>query len=538
MKFDNVFKYIGEYGLYHKLVTLSICCLIFLNSFTNISTVFISGNMDHHCKPPDEANCSELYLGDCWNTNDSMSLPPDDEGTLLINETQCRMYENDTTELIDCEHGWAYDRSRYDSTIVSEFDLVCEDSYLVSLASSLYLAGFFVGSILFGLLCDFLGRRKGAFLGLALALSFTMLCSLSKSYVMYVSFRFLSGISDIGLYVSVFTYVTELVPPSRRAMVSIIVIIYWCFGIMMLAPIAYFIRSWDKLLMTFSISLSPLLLLYFFIPESPRWLLAKGKTEEAKLVIQKIAKRNKVGDLPDDILDNLEVGCDSSESTKTSPLIILRYTQMRRKTVYITYSWFAVNLAYYGLTYGVEGLNVDVYIGTFLGGVTELFACLFTWFFIQKLGRRCSLAGTLVAGGVACFINIWIPVTLVAFRTSLAMIGKFFITSAFGIVYIYTVELFPTNIRSTGLGICSFFSRVAGMLAPQILFLEKVWAPLPLVAFSFTSVTSGLVALLLPETLNVPLPQTIEEAEMITRKNNISGNKDFESLQMQGAANT
>ncbi|XP_071956469.1 organic cation transporter protein-like [Antedon mediterranea] len=63
-------------------------------------------------------------------------------------------------------------------------------------------------------------------------------------------------------------------------------------------------------------------------------------------------------------------------------------------------------------------------------------------------------------------------------------------------------------------------SRFAGVLAPQILFLEKLWKPLPLVAFSFTSMSAGLLVLLLPETLNYPLPQTIEEAELVTRETN------------------
>ncbi|XP_033124176.1 organic cation transporter protein-like [Anneissia japonica] len=195
---------------------------------------------------------------------------------------------------------------------------------------------------------------------------------------------------------------------------------------------------------------------------------------------------------------------------------------------------FSIVLVYYGLTYGVEGLNVNVYIGTFLGGLTEAFAYLFTWFIIQKFGRRLMLGGTLMTGGIACFVNIWIPSSFVELRTATAMIGKFFITSAFSIVYIYTVELFPTDIRTFGLGFCSSVSRVAGVLAPQILFLQKLWTHLPLVAFSVTSVTAGLFAFLLPETLNVPLPQTIEEAELIKRTNKQTS-RGFHDTELQPA---
>ncbi|XP_071956660.1 organic cation transporter protein-like [Antedon mediterranea] len=202
---------------------------------------------------------------------------------------------------------------------------------------------------------------------------------------------------------------------------------------------------------------------------------------------------------------------------KTNPLVLIRYPLMRRKTLNIAFSWFTINLVYYGITYGIESFKVNVYIGIFLSGVSEIFAYLFTWFVLQKFGRRYTLAGTLVLGGIACFINIWIPVSFVGLRTAVAMFGKFFIASAFAIVYVFSAELFPTDVRTIGVGICSFCSCASGMLAPQVLFFGKLWTHLPLVTFSVMSVSAGLFALLLPETINVPLPQTIEEAEMMTR---------------------
>ncbi|XP_033123977.1 organic cation transporter protein-like isoform X2 [Anneissia japonica] len=410
MKFDDIFTYLGEYGRYSKLLSLSVCSLIISNAFFNICTVFINGSMDHHCKLAETANCSDVDGDECWKANLSMSLPPDDEGTLFINETQCRIYtsnENET-ELTDCEHGWTYDRSQYKSTIVSEFDLVCDDSYKSSLAASLYLAGFFFGSIIFGFMCDYYGRKRTIFVALAVTLLAGLMSGLASSYWLFAISRFLIGIANIGLFCSIFTYVTELVGPSRRAMIATIANLYWCLGYMLTAVIGYFIRSYRTLLVASSIAMSPLLLLYFLIPESARWLLVKKKTDEAKLILQRIAKGNNDGNLPDEIFENLEVDTESKATRKTNPLDIIRYRSMRFKTINITYSWFAINLVYYGLTYGVEGLNVDVYLGTFLGGLTEMFAYLFTWFFIQKVGRRLTLGGTLVAGGSGCLVNLWI----------------------------------------------------------------------------------------------------------------------------------
>nr|CAD7456248.1 unnamed protein product [Timema tahoe] len=94
-----------------------------------------------------------------------------------------------------------------------------------------------------------------------------------------------------------------------------------------------------------------------------------------------------------------------------------------------------------------------------------------------------------------------------------AMIGKLAITASYGTVYVFSAEQFPTVIRNVALGASSTCARVGGILAPYVNLLADYWQPLPLLIFGVLALTAGLFSLLLPETLDKKLPDTIEEGE-------------------------
>ncbi|XP_071957174.1 organic cation transporter protein-like [Antedon mediterranea] len=527
MIFDDVFKYIGKYDKYQAVLTHIICLVTIAHTMSNIGTVFLNGSMDHYCKPSDDVitNCTVYECG-----IEIQVLPQDDDSTAFIDESKCRMYtstEGNDTHVVKCEHGWNYDQSQYKSTIVSEFDLVCEDRYKVSIAASSYLFGYFFGSIVFGTISDYFGRKRGMIIALTMKVVTGTILSISPSYWFYFVFRVLNGATTIGSYIATFVYVNEIVAPSKRAKVSTICYLYWCIGFLFLALFGFFLRSWRTLYLTISLCPIPVIAVYFFIPESPRWLVLQNRQEEAKLILQKIAKKNKK-EFPEGFIEKIQIQQDLHRrewSRKTAIINIFRYPNMRKKSLILIYCWCTVCLAYYGFLYGVESLDISVYLGVALSGIIEGLAVCCALFSIQKFGRRLTLGGLLNAAGIMCFINIWIPSDMEGIRTAVSLGGQCFVTATFYLVYIYTSEIFSTDVRSFGVGLCSLMARVAGMLAPQILYLKVVWNPLPLVTFSVTSVSAGLLAFLLPETLNFPLCQTVEEAELVTRTTNRRKNR-------------
>ena len=102
----------------------------------------------------------------------------------------------------------------------------------------------------------------------------------------------------------------------------------------------------------------------------------------------------------------------------------------------------------------------------------------------------------------------------------LSLVGKFGAAANFGIVYVYTAELFPTVIRNTAIGACSTVARVGGMMAIMIGLLATYWTPAPMLIMGIVAVVAGTLALLLPETVGTKLPETMEDAINIGKNSN------------------
>ncbi|GFR15265.1 organic cation transporter protein [Trichonephila clavata] len=111
--------------------------------------------------------------------------------------------------------------------------------------------------------------------------------------------------------------------------------------------------------------------------------------------------------------------------------------------------------------------------------------------------------------------------------TTLGLVGKFFVSGSFRLLYLYTAEIFPTGVRNVTLGSCSMCARLGSILAPFIRDLGKAThSAVPNSLYAFLALTSGLLALLLPETRGLDLPDTLQEGENLGEITNGSGKDD------------
>ena len=102
---------------------------------------------------------------------------------------------------------------------------------------------------------------------------------------------------------------------------------------------------------------------------------------------------------------------------------------------------------------------------------------------------------------------VWVTV-------SLAMIGKFGIAASFAVFYVFVGELLPTVLRSQAMGIASFIAGIGLLTFPYIVHLAVYSRVLPLIVMGSLSVAGAITSIFLPETLNIHLPQTVEEGEL------------------------
>lgn len=180
---------------------------------------------------------------------------------------------------------------------------------------------------------------------------------------------------------------------------------------------------------------------------------------------------------------------------------------------------------YYGLSLNAGNLGNNLYVSSFLNGLVEIPSYILIGLLLDSVGRRLLLSSCLLLSGVACLGGVFIRVPdrcrereggeeIYCWEETVnmvcALIGKFGISAAFSLAYIYTAEIFPTDVRNLALGLCSQGARVAGIVAPQQARLATISPSLPFVFFATLAITAGGLTLLLPETSNRALTETMD----------------------------
>lgn len=193
--------------------------------------------------------------------------------------------------------------------------------------------------------------------------------------------------------------------------------IFYTIGLIALAGIAYIIHDWIYLTLATSLPFLLYTIYWFFLPESPRWLLANGKFEEALKILETLAKINK-RELPSSFKQQLKQKMMFSKSesqdgkgrtNSVNVFSLCKTPNMRLKTILITINWFANTTVYMGLSYYGPVLGSNQYLSFFLSSVVEIPSYLFCWALLDRWGRRWLLCCCMVVSGVTCICTMILP---------------------------------------------------------------------------------------------------------------------------------
>ncbi|XP_043912404.1 solute carrier family 22 member 15-like isoform X2 [Protopterus annectens] len=399
------------------------------------------------------------------------------------------------------------------TSIVSEWFLIKEDAYKVHLAGSLFFAGLLIGNVSFGPLSDKLGRKPVFLAGLFLEVIFGYVTCLAPNYAVFAASRLFVGVMNGGMSLVSFVLTQEYVGKAYWALTGSVTNLTFAVGITCYALMGYFVKEWRSLAAAAN-SFGVLFFLFaVMLPESPRWLYAQGNTEKAEKLLQYFALRN--GNERSAIKLKPCAGTEKTNESSRGVLDIVKNPVLRWRTVILMYVWYVCSLVYYGLTLNTSELQGNQYLNLALSGLVEVPAFPVCMYFIEKpwAGRRKTMAGFLVFSGLACIFTMVLPEQSESFLNTavIALCGKLAVSAAFNILYIFTSELYPTVVRSAGLGICAMSSRFGGILAPFVPSMRSVSTSMPFVVFGVSGVSAGILDLLLPETLNKPIAEGMDD---------------------------
>ncbi|PHE95805.1 MFS transporter [Bacillus wiedmannii] len=330
--------------------------------------------------------------------------------------------------------------------------------------------GMAVGALVFGILSDKIGRKSVFIITLLLFSIGSGLTALTTTLAMFLVLRFLIGMGLGGELPVASTLVSESVEAHERGKIVVLLESFWAGGWLIAALISYFVipkYGWEVAMVLSAVPALYALYLRWNLPDSPKF--------------QKVEKRPSV-------IENVKLVWSG---------------EYRKATIMLWILWFSVVFSYYGMFLWLPSVMVlkgFSLIKSFQYVLIMTLAQLPGYFtaawFIERLGRKFVLVTYLI--GTACSAYLFGVAESLTILIVAGMLLSFFNLGAWGALYAYTPEQYPTVIRGTGAGMAAAFGRIGGILGPLLVgYLVASQASLSLIFTIFCgSILIGVVAVI------------------------------------------
>lgn len=540
LDFDEILDAIGPRGIFQIRTTIILwfCCATL--NMTVLSFVFVAFTPKYRCPITacGESSATSTFYQDPMTETYPDFLTQAFGSEVAAKTSHCQEYLFPDQDSLTCEdyiHRLAtdlnsanvsscsssdliIDENYVKSSLVIDYDFTCSRAFLKNVINSLYLVGMLLGSFIIGSLSDRCGRLKGLLLSILLVSVAGSLCALQPPLIVLGILRVICGMGGVGAFICGYVIVVEMVTPKYSIQMNMLISIGFVIGSMILTGLSFFIREWKYLQLAIHMPLILLLSYGFLVPESPRWLISKGRHLEAKKIIAQIAKANGRAEPThlygkSNTVHTYHEIRSVDEIEKVSLWEVFNHRPLLWRTLAMMVNWFSVTMSFYGIIFTLTSLAGDPYLNFFLGILTELPGIFLVYASVRFVGRRINMSFLMTLGGVSCIIaGISMGSNFHLSQRIFALLAKLCAAAIFNSIFLYTTELYPTNIRNSALGSCSTIGRIGGVSALLLGGLRQIWVPLPLLVYGCIGIIAGFGTLFLPETTGTPLPETIEEA--------------------------
>ena len=531
--FESVLSQVaGEEGPWQRRALARVSLAALLMGVHSLSAVVLTAAPTHRCAPPPELRTLKLprnaYIPTFF-TNDGLSHE-DSCHTFNLSLTSDGELLN-SSGLVSCSQ-FEFDPEPYGRTVTVELALVCKRAQLVTAVQSLFMLSVLVGFLLWGVLSDMFGRRAVAWWCSLLTPLASLAVAAAPSLPAFLALRAVLGLLLPGTFGCLLVLSMESVGVESRGVYGIIFQLPFDAGLVLTAAAALTTHSWRVLQLLLSMPALLLPLLLWTLPESPRWLLGRGRLTEAASALEEIAAGN--GRPPPDrhhLLRQLDA-CRQNESSALlgtdvekrqqnccvaacSDFIQL-FATPRMRAISLSCFWCLVvdGLVAYGISEDAPHLGGNAYTALFLSGGVGLLSAIAAVVFSGWLGRRPTVMTANLVTALPCVLLLAVPSSDHWARLALAMAARLSVSVAQKVQNLYSTELFPTTLRSAGFGAGATCTRLGALLAPVVITAAGgVYWGAPSAVFAGCSVLAAAAAWHLPETRGRRLLDTIESVE-------------------------
>ncbi|KAJ6636238.1 Organic cation transporter 1, partial [Pseudolycoriella hygida] len=529
---DTIYEEIGGFGKFQIFVYVLICIPLIIISCCNLSYIIVAGDLEYRCFIPecdiDHGNEALQWVHIAIpNKYDKLSkcerFAPV-SGVNVTKDSVCPWSFNQSVVLTCDEFVYL----THEHMLLNEFNLTCESNeWKLSIVGSLAYMAECISLPFIGLFADKYGRRPTLIGSITLVSIVGIAKTFSPNYLTFMILHFVGALFGAGVFSIVFVIGSEVVGPSGRGLGAAIISNAFSASQMVIAVVTMFITEFRALLrILFGLAALTLTFLWL-VPESVRWLFSVKEYRKGANILENVAKWNG-RKLPADTLielrkqnkSNLLLGetvKHGKDDVEYPVMTTLKSRILRNRLLNCCYCFFTNALIYFGLSVYSSSLPGDKHLNLLYVGAIELPGNFSAHFVLKKFGRKSSLVFVMCTCSVACIASEFVSDPTM--KIILFLLGKFAVALSYTILNLYTIELFPTNLRQSMFNICTVFAGCGNIIAPLLPLTRKILPSFPLILFAGTSFSSALLMLLLPETKNKPMPDTIDEAIHIGDKN-------------------
>ncbi|XP_061391955.1 organic cation transporter-like protein [Musca vetustissima] len=504
IELDKILEKCGDRHRLQAIMLLLFCVINLLSAMHYYSQTIIS------------------FVPKYWCAEDL--LPSEGYKPSAPTQSSCISLRNNSSQSCSQFH---YDYYMGYESLTSELNWICDNAWKSTLGQSMFFVGSVVGSLVFGILADIVGRLPILIIANAVAMLGNVLTIFGTDLVTFSFFRFISGLATDSNFVMMYILVMEYLCPSLRTIgLSICIGFFYCLGSIAAPWIAVLMQSWRGFLLATSIPFLLVPLFYFIVPESVQWLISKQKYDQAVECLKRVAKIN--GKVVDEaaFVDFVEE-CKRSQmqqpKAKVEPNLLGLFAspRLRRNTLILFFKSMVITLCYDAVSRNVQGLGISPFVMFSLSATAILPACLLLIALQDRIGRKAMASMSLLLSGI--FISTTGALLFQSSESSsdqnvtlvviLSVIGRFGVTVAYNSGAQYATELIPTCVRGQGVAAVHVMGYGFTFFSSYILHTRQYFSPLPEIILGFISLVGAGLCLLLPETLNRTLPTTLKDGE-------------------------